>query len=165
MSSNETMQRLTFGGNNRFPIWSGDSKRVAFQSDREGDLGILWQAAIGGKAERLTKADQGTSHAPESWSPKGDTFLYSVTKESEVSLRRVTGIEEHPIVSRGSCLVWRASVTGNRGTPNGTDAVTGSRPTRARCCPSRSAWEARVCRWQRRSRHYPYWDRCANRAS
>ena len=29
------MQRLTFGGNNRFPIWASDSKRVVFQSDRE----------------------------------------------------------------------------------------------------------------------------------
>jgi len=86
LSNESPMRRLTYEGNNRFPIWSGDSKRVAFQSDRDGDLGI-WQAAIGGKAERLTKADQGTSHAPESWSPKGDTFLYSVTKESDVSLR------------------------------------------------------------------------------
>ena len=102
--SNETMQRLTFGGNNRFPIWSGDSKRVAFQSDRDGDLGIFWQAAIGGKAERLTKADQGTSHAPESWSPKGDTFLYSVTKESDVSLRRVTGDRGTPWDGRGHGL-------------------------------------------------------------
>jgi Tol biopolymer transport system component len=29
--------RLTFGGNNRFPVWTPDGSRVAFQSDREGD--------------------------------------------------------------------------------------------------------------------------------
>ena len=53
-------QRLTFGGNNRFPIWSSDGKRVAFQSDRDGDLAIFWQPADGtGTAERLTKPDQG----------------------------------------------------------------------------------------------------------
>src|SRR5262249_1050337 len=27
-----SMQRLTFGGINRFPVWTGDGKRIAFQS-------------------------------------------------------------------------------------------------------------------------------------
>ena len=85
LSGASGMQRLTFGGNNRFPIWSSNN-RVAFQSDREGDLAIFWQSPIGGPAERLTTPEQGTSHVPESWSPKGDTFLFSVTKESDVSL-------------------------------------------------------------------------------
>ena len=82
-----SMRQLTFGGKNRFPIWSADGQRVAFQSDREGDLGIFWQRADGsGAAERLTKADQGTSHVPESWSPKDERFLFGVTKGSSVSL-------------------------------------------------------------------------------
>jgi Tol biopolymer transport system component len=82
-----SMRRLTFGGKNRFPIWSADGQRVAFQSDREGDLGIFWQPADGsGAAERLTKPEQGTSHVPESWSPKGERFLFGVTKGSSVSL-------------------------------------------------------------------------------
>ena len=81
------MRRLTFGGKNRFPIWSADGQRVAFQSDREGDLGIFWQRADGsGAAERLTKPDQGVSHVPESWSPNGERFLFGVTKGSSVSL-------------------------------------------------------------------------------
>ena len=62
-------------------------QRVAYQSDREGDLGIFRQRADGsGVAERLTKADQGTSHVPESWSPKGDRFLFGLTKGSSESL-------------------------------------------------------------------------------
>ena len=82
-----SMRQLTFGGKNRFPIWSADGQRVAFQSDREGDLGIFWQRADGsGRADRLTKADQGTSHVPESWSPKEERFLFEVTKGSSVSL-------------------------------------------------------------------------------
>jgi serine/threonine protein kinase/Tol biopolymer transport system component len=88
LSNEGPMERLTYGGNNRFPIWSDDSKRVAFQSDREGHLGIFWQALTSGNAERLTKAEPGTSHVPESWSPKGDSFLFSVTRGSEVSLQR-----------------------------------------------------------------------------
>jgi hypothetical protein len=69
------------------------------------------------------------------------------------------------IVSQGSRM--RVPHAGSRGSRNavGTDTVMGSHPTGARYCPSRSAWEARVCPWQRRSRHYPYRNRCANRAS
>ena len=85
LSGASAMQRLTFGGNNRYPIWTFNS-RVAFQSDREGDLGIWWQATVGGKADRLTRAEQGTFHVPESWSPKGDRFLFSVSKGSEYTL-------------------------------------------------------------------------------
>ena len=47
LSGTTAIQRLTFGGNNRFPIWSFNSPRVAFQSDREGDLAIFWQPVVG----------------------------------------------------------------------------------------------------------------------
>ncbi len=81
LSGATAMRRLSFGGRNRFPIWSSDGQRVAFQSDREGDLGIFWQRADGaGTAERLTTAEKDTAHLPESWSPKGEGFLYRVTK-------------------------------------------------------------------------------------
>jgi Tol biopolymer transport system component len=86
LSGATAMRRLTFGGKNRFPIWSSDGKHVAFQSDRDGDLAIFWQPADGGTAERLTKPDRGTSHVAESWSPKGDKFLYTVTKGSDMSV-------------------------------------------------------------------------------
>jgi len=78
LSGTTGARRLTVGGRNRYPIWSADGKRVAFQSDREGDLGIFWQRADGtGPAERLTTPQPRTSHVPESWSPKGDRFLFS----------------------------------------------------------------------------------------
>jgi len=80
-------RRLTFGGRNRFPIWSADGQRVTFQSDFQGDLAIFWQRADGaGIAERLTKPEQGTSHVPDSWSPDGKTLLLDVVKGSSTSL-------------------------------------------------------------------------------
>jgi eukaryotic-like serine/threonine-protein kinase len=82
-------RRLTLSGTgrNRFAIWSPDGERVTFQSDRDGDAGIYWQRADGtSPAERLTKAEQGTSHIPESWSPKGDVLLYSVASKSDYAL-------------------------------------------------------------------------------
>jgi eukaryotic-like serine/threonine-protein kinase len=81
VSGATAMHRVTFGGKNRYPIWTSDGQRVAFQSDREGDLSIFWQRADGaGSAERLTRADKDTAHVPESWSPKGDGFLFRERK-------------------------------------------------------------------------------------
>ena len=60
LSGASAVRRLTFDGqgNNRFPVWSADSQRVTFQSDREKDLGIFWQRADGaGAAERLVTAE------------------------------------------------------------------------------------------------------------
>ena len=81
------IRRLTFGGNNRFPIWTADGSRVTFQSDRAGSPAIYWQLADGsGTAEQLTVPDAGTLHLPESWSPKGDALLYSVETDTKKSL-------------------------------------------------------------------------------
>jgi dipeptidyl aminopeptidase/acylaminoacyl peptidase len=72
-------RRLTVVGNNRFPVWSPDSTRVAFQSDREGDSAIFLQRAdvSGAGAERLTKPERGSVHVPESWSQVHDELLFS----------------------------------------------------------------------------------------
>jgi serine/threonine-protein kinase len=87
LSGTSAPRQLTFGGRNKFPIWSDDGQHVAFQSDREGDLGIFWQRSDGtAPAERLTKADPGTSHVPESWWPKSDRFSFGITKGSSTSL-------------------------------------------------------------------------------
>lgn len=80
--SNE-IRRLTFGGNNRFPVWSPDGVQVAFQSDREGDAGLFVQNADGsGAATRLTKASPGTYHVANSWSPDGRWLLFSAVGTS-----------------------------------------------------------------------------------
>jgi len=40
VAGNTTIRRLTFDANNRYPVWSNDSMRVAFQSDRGGTPSI-----------------------------------------------------------------------------------------------------------------------------
>jgi Tol biopolymer transport system component len=117
LSGARPMQRLTFGGNNRFPVWTSDSKRVAFQSDRDGDLAIFWQPADGtGVAERLTTPNRGASHAPESWSPMGDKFLFSTTTGSEVSLSTFS-LEDRKATPYGG--VQSSYPTGARFSPDG----------------------------------------------
>jgi Tol biopolymer transport system component len=87
VSGASAMRRLTFGGNNRYPVWSPDGERVAFQSDREGDLGIFWQRADGsGAAERLTRPEHGVGHFPEAWAPSGDRFIFTSNAGSGRSL-------------------------------------------------------------------------------
>ena len=82
LAGTSAMRRLTFGGKDRYPVWSSDGQRIVFQSEREGDGGIFWQRAdFSGTAERLTRPNPGTSHIPESWSPQGDVFTYSVLSE------------------------------------------------------------------------------------
>jgi eukaryotic-like serine/threonine-protein kinase len=91
LAGKNAMRRLTFAGQNRFPIWSPDGQRVAFQSDREGDLAIFWQRADGtGPVERLTKPEPGDVHMPESWSPDGRLMSFAVTKGSAFSLWTLT---------------------------------------------------------------------------
>ena len=78
LAGTSTMRRLTLQGRNRYPVWSADGLRVAFQSDRQGDLGIFSQRADGGgEVERLTMPPQGAAHVPESWSPDGKHLLFT----------------------------------------------------------------------------------------
>jgi eukaryotic-like serine/threonine-protein kinase len=87
LAGNTARRQLTVEGKNRFPIWSPDGQLVAFQSDREGDLAIFWQRADGtAAAERLTRPERGTAHAPRSWSRDGKQLLFAAIKESESTL-------------------------------------------------------------------------------
>jgi serine/threonine-protein kinase len=87
LAGGSSMRNLTLVGENRHPVWSHDSQRIAFQSDREGDLAIFVQRADGtGSATRLTKPEAGVSHTPESWSPDGQHLLFSGAKDGQMTL-------------------------------------------------------------------------------
>lgn len=87
LAGGTAIRRLSSGGHNLRPVWSADSKRVAYQSSRDDDEGVFWQPADGSAAaERLTTPAAGTSHAPESWSPDGAYLLFSATTGPNTSL-------------------------------------------------------------------------------
>jgi Tol biopolymer transport system component len=91
LGATSALRRLTLVGENRFPIWSPDGERVAFQSDREGDLGIFTQRADGtGAVVRLTKPAQEERHVPESWSADGRVMTFSSVKNRVFSLQTLT---------------------------------------------------------------------------
>jgi serine/threonine-protein kinase len=97
LSGAAALRRLTYVSHDRFPVWSPDSRRVAFQSDRDGDLGIWWQDADGGGVERLTRAPTGESHTPDAWSPSGDTLLFTVTRGSRTTLWALSRKDHHTV--------------------------------------------------------------------
>jgi serine/threonine-protein kinase len=81
LAGSTPIRRLTFGGTNRAPVWSGDSQWVIFQSIQNDRDGIFRQRADGsGTAERLTTADSGFVHVPQSASPDGAHLLYTTVK-------------------------------------------------------------------------------------
>ena len=57
------------------PVWSPDSKRIAFASDRHGNNDIFIMDANGGPATRLTENSAGET--PEAFSPDGKEVFYS----------------------------------------------------------------------------------------
>jgi serine/threonine-protein kinase len=82
LSGSNAPRQLTFGEGNSFPVWFPDGERVAFQSSRDGDLGIFWKNADGtGVAERLTTPEDGVEHVPDSFSPDGEILLFSAYRE------------------------------------------------------------------------------------
>ncbi|MEO5896378.1 MAG: hypothetical protein ABIS06_11815, partial [Vicinamibacterales bacterium] len=106
LSGSSAMRRLTFGGRNRFPVWSPDGRQVAFQSDREGDGGIFVQGADGsGTASRLTRSETGTFHVPDSWSPDGQWLLFtSVGLTRQVNILSIADNTVRPLGSLGASL-------------------------------------------------------------
>jgi Tol biopolymer transport system component len=66
------------------PRWSPDGSRIAFFSDRDGEVGLWLLPAFGGEAEPLTGAEAG--HGPImtdaffaglEWSPDGERLLFA----------------------------------------------------------------------------------------
>ncbi len=65
------------------PIWSPDSKKIAFATDRNGGSDIYIMSADGGTATRLTF--NSASETPESFSPDGKFVYYSASIQDPAS--------------------------------------------------------------------------------
>ena len=84
LTGDRQIQQRTFEGNNERPVWTPDGQRITFSSDRDGTMSLYWMPADGsGVAERLTTAEEGTTHWMGSWSPDGELVVFTVIGESD----------------------------------------------------------------------------------
>ena len=82
LSGDTQIQQLTFEGDNQRPVWTPDSQRITFSSDRDGTMSLYSMRADGnGVPERLTTAEAGTFHWAGGWSPDGQTLLFNVQRD------------------------------------------------------------------------------------
>lgn len=71
----EARQLTTSTSYETSPVWSNDSKTIAFQSDREGSLDIYTMPATGGQATRVTTYSG--AETPLAFSPDDKEIYYS----------------------------------------------------------------------------------------
>jgi Tol biopolymer transport system component len=93
----DTLTQLTFDqGEDRFPVWTPDGRRIAFASDR-GRTGILnwyWVNADGtGEVTRLT--DSPNSVRQGSWHPSGRFFAFQATRGGTFNDLMLLPMEDH----------------------------------------------------------------------
>jgi serine/threonine-protein kinase len=80
------LNRLTFGGNELYPLWSPDGQRIAYLN-YASDAGIFVKAADGSGSERRLTPGDTTALFPESFTPDGRTLAYTrIGQVSEIYL-------------------------------------------------------------------------------
>jgi eukaryotic-like serine/threonine-protein kinase len=106
VSGTRPKRRLTFDGKTNAPVWTPD-RRIVFQSNRDGDLSLFWQHADGSTPpERLTKAEPGFAHVPNSVSRDGKTLLFQrIAASFEVNYAPSSGQQEG---------IWMLPLDGDR---------------------------------------------------
>jgi len=87
----DTLTRLTFEGDNNWPVWSPDGKRVAFASVRDGALMSAYvKAADGSGTEERIFTPEGRPSwgqvSPSDWSTDGRHLLLEFTNENGVNV-------------------------------------------------------------------------------
>lgn len=79
--------QLTFHEAHDFhPVWSPDSKQIAFASDRYGNFDVFVMSANGGNAERLTY--HSNDEIPYSFTPDGTEILFGGVRQDLVTHRQ-----------------------------------------------------------------------------
>ena len=93
------LRRLTFGGRNRYPVWSPDGKRILFQSNRDGADALYVQDAdkSGGVATLLLKGDGKSSLIPSGWSPYD--LIVMTNNQADRTIVQILSMRDHKVTT------------------------------------------------------------------
>lgn len=83
VNGGEAKQLTSHGAYDYHAIWSPDSKRIAFASDREGNFDIFTMDAKGGDVQKITSSS--FSEVPDSYSPDGKLIYFSAVIQDPAS--------------------------------------------------------------------------------
>ena len=89
-----SLSQLTFDSSVSSPIWTPDSERVTFSSNRSGPPNLFWIRVLNGTEERLASSEN--LQTPGSWSPDGKTLAF---------------VQHHPTTGRD---IWLLATAGGR---------------------------------------------------
>ena len=109
LAGTSDIRQLTLKGNNERPIWMPDSRHVTFASDQDGPMSIYTQPIDGSPPERLTTAEKGTEHWPESWSPDGSTLSFALVQGTDSAIWTVSPATRTPKLFADETGVQRGS--------------------------------------------------------
>ena len=131
----ETLTRLTFEGDNNWPIWSPDGKRIAFSSVRDDALMSAYAKASDGSGEaQMLFSPEGRANwgqaSPIDWSADGrfltieyanengaNALAYDLEEGEERILMETPAIEQAPSISPdGKWLVYTSDEAGRNET-------------------------------------------------
>lgn len=108
------------------PVWSPDSKKIAFASDRNGSLDVYVVNANGGTATRLTS--NSANETPQMFSPDGKNVLFSATIQDPVSSvqfpsGRLTELYQVPVEGGATVQISPATMLNPTYSPDGSYIV------------------------------------------
>jgi serine/threonine-protein kinase len=100
--ASEGLSRLTFGGNELYPLWTPDSQRIAYLS-YASNAAIFAKAADGSAAKERFTPDDSPALFPESFSPDGRTIAYTRIGQSSDIYLVTKGEEPRLFEAQASC--------------------------------------------------------------
>ena len=103
--ASENLSRLTFGGNDLYPVWTPDGRDVAYLT-YTSEASILVKAADGSSAEESLTPNDSAPIFPESISTDGRTLAYTRISQTADIFLITQGEEARPFEEMASCPVF-----------------------------------------------------------
>jgi len=100
--ASQGLSRLTFSGNELYPLWTPDSRQIAYLNYLSG-AAIFSKAADGSAAEERFTPDDTSALFPESFSPDGHTLAYTRIGQTSDIYLVTKGEEPRLFETQASC--------------------------------------------------------------